>query len=128
MKLLKTGDFKKAWGGISSLQLGLSIVWTAARTRGFDVADVARWMSAGPARLVGLENMKGAIAIGRDADLTVWNPDVSFTVARERIYHRHKVTPYEGETLFGVVERTYLRGRKIAENGVVFAGPTGQII
>lgn len=128
LKQLESGDFKKAWGGISSLQYGLPIVWTGARARGFGFEDLARWMSAAPARLAGLENRKGRIAPGFDADLVVWNPDVAFTVMAERTYHRHKVTPYAGRKLDGVVERTYLAGERIAENGVVKAVPKGQII
>ncbi|MGI5048486.1 allantoinase AllB, partial [Streptomyces sp. JAC25] len=43
---LKTGDFASAWGGISSLQLGLPAMWTEARRRGHSLEDVVRWMSA----------------------------------------------------------------------------------
>src|SRR5690242_8377736 len=57
------GDFRTAWGGISSLQLGLSVVWSVARRRGFTLADIARWMSAFPASLAGLPS-KGRIAVG----------------------------------------------------------------
>ena len=61
--LKTTGDFGTAWGGIASLQLGLPLVWTEARRRGFGLADVVRWMSARPASLVGLDT-KGAIEVG----------------------------------------------------------------
>ena len=53
-KALDTGDFGTAWGGISSLQLGLPLVWTEARRRGHHLGDVVRWMCAGPAALAGL--------------------------------------------------------------------------
>jgi allantoinase len=97
---LKKGNFLTAWGGISSLQLGLSIVWTEARKRGFTIADVARWMSTNPAQLAGL-NKKGAIAIGHDADLTLFDPEAVFTVNQAHLLHRHKPTPYNGMTLVG---------------------------
>ena len=128
MKQLGEGDFMKAWGGIASLQLGLSIIWTAARERGFSPEHLARWMSAAPARLAGLEKKKGRIAPGFDADLVVWNPETSFRVEAEKLYHRHKLTPYEGVELHGVVDRVYLRGERVAENGVVFAGPKGKML
>jgi allantoinase len=106
---LKKGDFAKAWGGIASLQFVLPIVWTNARLRGHTVEDLARWCSAGPARLANLST-KGAIAIGRDADFTVFDPDATFTVTPDLIRHRHKVTPYLGETLHGVVHATWVGG------------------
>jgi allantoinase len=106
---LKKGDFIAAWGGIASLQFVLPIVWTNARARGFAIEDIARWCSAAPARLAGLSR-KGAIAPGNDADLTVWSPEESFTVTPELIRHRHKVTPYLGAELHGVVKATWVRG------------------
>ncbi len=127
MKLMEQGDFTKAWGGIASLQFGLSIMWTAARTRGFQLADLSRWMSANPAVLAGLEKKKGMIAPGFDADFVVWDPDESFVVVQSIIHHRHKITPYEGRTLFGKVYATYLRGKKIFDQGN-FPAPSGQIL
>ncbi len=128
LKRLDTGDFQRAWGGIASLQFGLSIVWTGARDRGFAPTHLARWMSEQPAKLVGLLGRKGVIAEGADADLVVWNPDGRFVVSPTHTYHRHKVSPYMGRELGGVVERTYLRGSLIAQNGVVKKFPLGQAL
>ncbi|WP_037908454.1 allantoinase AllB [Actinacidiphila yeochonensis] len=126
------GDFGAAWGGISSLQLGLPAVWTEARRRGHGLADVARWMAEGPARLAGMDG-KGAIAPGRDADLAVLDPDADFTVDPARLHHRNPVTAYAGRTLRGVVRATYLRGRLVARDGAPVArapgeGPAGRLI
>ncbi|WP_420111343.1 allantoinase AllB [Pseudactinotalea sp.] len=112
LKNLETGDFGTAWGGVASLQLGLSIVWTAARTRGIDLAQVVRWMAARPAALVGLRD-KGTIAVGHDADLVVFAPDEAFVVRPERLEHRHAITPYADHTLSGVVRQTLLAGAEI---------------
>lgn len=106
---LKKGDFAAAWGGIASLQFVLPILWTNARLRGHTVEDLARWCSAGPARLANLTK-KGAIATGNDADFTVFDPGATFTVTPDLIRHRHKVTPYLGETLHGVVHATWVGG------------------
>ena len=103
------GDFGAAWGGISSVQLALPVVWTQARRRGHALDDVARWMAAGPARVAGLGG-KGAIVPGGDGDLVAFAPDESFVVDPERLHHRHKLTPYAGRRLDGVVRRTWLRG------------------
>ncbi|MPZ52198.1 MAG: allantoinase AllB [Acidimicrobiia bacterium] len=107
------GDFVSAWGGISSLQLRLPIVWTRARERGNRPADLVPWLSQSPARLAGIDNRKGSIEPGADADLVVWDPDASFVVDANNLYHRHPVTPYDGETLFGRIHHTILRGSRI---------------
>ncbi len=109
LKLLDTGDFGGAWGGVSSLQLGLPLVWTEANRRGHDLANVVRWMSTDTARLVGAAG-KGRIAVGHDADLVVFAPDQTFVVDPAALHHRHPVSPYTGRTLSGGVRRTYLRG------------------
>ncbi|WP_328538564.1 allantoinase AllB [Streptomyces sp. NBC_00344] len=123
---LKTPDFGTAWGGISSLQLGLPAMWTAARERGHTLEDVVRWMSAGPARLAGLAG-KGAIAPGRDADFAVFAPEQTFTVDPARLHHRNRITAYAGKTLHGVVRATWLRGERIAEDGRITTR-TGRLI
>ncbi|MVM37128.1 allantoinase AllB [Spirosoma sp. HMF3257] len=117
LKQMQSGDFMNAWGGIASLQLALPVLWTAARQRGFTVTDIARWLSEKPAQLAGLAQRKGQIAKGYDADLVVWNPEKTFTVAADSLQHKHKMTPYLNEALYGVVEQTYLVGKLVFENG-----------
>jgi allantoinase len=112
MKRSGEGDFATAWGGISSLQVALPVVWTEARARGFSLSDIAGWMADGPAELAGLTS-KGRIEVGKDADLCVLAPDEQFTVDPDRLFHRHKGTPYDGRTLLGVVRQTWLRGQPV---------------
>jgi allantoinase len=107
------GDFFSAWGGIASLQLSLSVVWTGARARGLKPERIAQWMSAAPARLAGLQDRKGALAAGYDADIAVWEPEARFIVDPTELLHRHKLTPYAGRELFGRVSATYVGGRRI---------------
>ncbi|MEE1727176.1 allantoinase AllB [Streptomyces sp. JV186] len=123
---LKTGDFATAWGGISSLQLGLPAIWTEARRRGHTLDDVVRWMSEAPARLAGL-TAKGAIAPGKDADFTVLDPEETFTVDPAALQHRNRVTAYAGKTLHGVVRSTWLRGRRILYEGE-YTEPSGLLL
>ncbi|MFF4649189.1 allantoinase AllB [Streptomyces sp. NPDC001380] len=116
LKQRGSGDFAAAWGGVASLQLGLPAVWTEARRRGHTLADVVRWMSAGPAALAGLD-AKGAIAPGRDADLVAFDPDAALRVDPAALHHRNPVTPYAGRTLTGAVRATWLRGRPVEPDG-----------
>jgi allantoinase len=128
LKAMEVGDFVAAWGGVAGLQLALPVVWSEAQRRGHTLVDIARWMSAGPARLAGLTGKKGAIAAGGDADFVVFADDERTTVTPESVQHRHKVTPYAGETLRGAVHATYVRGQLVAERGRVVATDQGALL
>ncbi|UJW35962.1 allantoinase AllB [Saccharothrix sp. AJ9571] len=112
LKRFDSGDFGEAWGGISSLQVGLPAVWTQARARGHSLADVVRWMALRPAELTGLRH-KGRIEVGADADFCVFAPDEAFVVDVAKLRHRNPVSAYHGRPLAGVVRGTWLRGREI---------------
>ncbi|HEU4521465.1 MAG TPA: allantoinase AllB [Thermoanaerobaculia bacterium] len=124
---LKRGDYLSAWGGIASLQFVLPIVWTEARMRGFGLADVARWVCEGPAHLASLPR-KGTIALERDADFVIWSPEETFVVNENAIEHRHKLTPYRGEELHGVVHETWLRGEAIFRTAQHLGEPRGRVV
>ena len=119
IKELDTGDFSSAWGGVSSLEIRLPATWTEAAARGFGPVDLVEWLSAAPARLAGLDDRKGAIEVGKDADLVVWDPNGETTVHGTDLHHRHPVTPYEGMRLRGRVVETLLRGVTIFDGNVV---------
>ena len=121
MKELNSGDFMKAWGGISSIQFALPVLWTGAKKHDCSLNDIAKWLCERPAVLPGIQSRrsgtKGKIQKGFDADLVVWDPEKSFIVTEEIIHHKHKITPYLGEELFGVVEQTYLKGERVFDKG-----------
>jgi allantoinase len=108
----KHGDFAVAWGGVSSLQLGLPVVWTEARNRGIPLEQVVSWMAQKPAELVGLRR-KGQVAVGFDADFSVFTAGEAFVVDAAKLQHKNPVTPYDGKALSGVVRRTFLRGKLV---------------
>jgi allantoinase len=116
LKELKSGDFSKAWGGISSVQLALPVLWTAAKKHNCSLNDIAKWLCETPAEFIGKRHSKGKIAIGCDADLVGWNSEESFIVTPEQLHHKHKITPYMHENLYGVVEQTWLSGVKVYDN------------
>ena len=128
LKQPERGDFMAAWGGIASLQLALPVVWTEARRRGLGLDGSSRWMAEAPARLAGLEASKGRIAPGYDADLVAFDPDATFEVEAAELHHRHKLTPYPGRTLHGVVRKTWLRGRPVFTRGSFEGAPRGALL
>ncbi len=126
MKRLSERNFQTAWGGIAGLSLALPVMWTEASTRGFTLTDIARWMAEGPARLAGCDSRKGRIAKGFDADVAVFEPDAEFIATENHLHYRHRVSPYLGETLRGVVMATYLRGDCVFSDGDFPGEPKGR--
>lgn len=127
-KEMGSGDFSRAWGGISELQLALPVLWTVAKQKGGDLVQVVKWLCTNPALLAGLDNRKGKIQKGYDADLIVWNPEKSFEVTEASLHHKHRITPYMGKQLFGVVEQTFLNGEKVFDGGTFTGLNKGQFI
>ena len=126
LKSIDAGDFVAAWGGIASLQLGLPAVWTGARSRRLTLEHLARWLAAAPAKLAGLDDRKGTIAPGRDADFVFFDPDATTVVDPSALFHRHPVTPYAGMRLNGRVHKTMLRGEVVFDEGQLAKTPFGR--
>ena len=120
------GDFVRAWGGVASIELALAAVWTGASVRGCTTVDLARWLSEAPASLAGLSDRKGRIAPGCDADLVVWDADGEFTVEAGQLQQRHKITPYAGRRLRGIVKMTFVRGERVWDKGRLSTPWSGQ--
>lgn len=117
---LKSDDFLKSWGGIAGVQMLLPAVWTGASSRGYTLADVARWTSAEPAKLAGLSQSLGSIEAGKKAHLVVFDADSE--VVCHSLRHRHAGSPYEGRSWKGVVKATYLRGECVYDGESVVEG------
>jgi allantoinase len=128
MKAVESGDLMQAWGGIASIQFALSALWTAARKRGCKVDALRSWCHEGPATLIGESDRRGRIARGYVADLAAWDPEASFVVREEDILHRHKVTPYLGERLWGRVQACWLEGVLVYEEGQLRRPGEGKVI
>ncbi|MGB7281174.1 MAG: allantoinase AllB [Candidatus Acidiferrum sp.] len=126
MKRLADGDFRSAWGGISSLSIALPVMYTEAINRGFSLNDIARWMAEAPANLAGCHKRKGRIAAGYDADFVVFDPESEFTVTQNHLHFRHPFSPYLGEKLRGVVQATYLRGEPVFQDNEFPGSPIGK--
>ncbi|KAF2402163.1 putative allantoinase Dal1 [Trichodelitschia bisporula] len=126
----QAGDFFAAWGGISSVGLGLSILWTEGRKRGITVEDVVRWCCKNTAKQVGLQGTKGDLRVGYDGDVAVFDPEGSFVVEHSSMLFRNKCSPYEGREMRGVVRATWVRGRKVYDRAGGFGkgGPSGKVL
>jgi allantoinase len=125
MKKLKEGNFQSAWGGIASLSVGLSATWTRAIEKQFSLLDLVGWMAEAPAVLAGLNGKKGKLAAGYDADLIVFDPEAVWEVTPERLYYKHRISPYMGQSLKGVVKATFLRGSTVFADERFADSPTG---
>lgn len=126
------GDFFASWGGISSVGLGLPILWTEATARAprskspISILDVVRLCSLNTAKQVGLSHKKGALRPGMDADICVFDDEGTFVVGREQMLFRNKVSPYQGKTMRGMVRQTWVRGSLVFERGGENAGFVGK--
>ncbi|KAL8693945.1 MAG: hypothetical protein Q9218_001303 [Villophora microphyllina] len=111
------GNFFSAWGGVSSVGLGLSILWTEAHRNGRDITieDVVKWCSRNTATQVGLEHQKGDLTVGFDGDVCVFDDETEFEVGVEEMLFRNKCSPYQGKRLRGVIKETWLGGRRVWE-------------
>lgn len=128
LKRVESGDLTGAWGGISGLQLSLPVVWTAGRQCGWQPDQLASWFSEHPAKLLGLDRQKGKLALGFDADIVVWDPNAAFAVDANALYHRHKISAYDGQQLLGVVKQTYVRGVCVFDQNKISGTPMGQLL
>lgn len=128
LKHFGENDFAKAWGGISSLQYSLPLLWTEGQKFSVPLPKLAEWLSTKPAKLAGLEAKKGAIAVGHDADFLVFDPKVEWTITPQETYHRHKGSPYLGRKVSGRVLRTFLRGEEIFAEGKFCAKASGRFL
>lgn len=117
LKEMRSGNFKKAWGGIAGLQFSLPVMWTAAKEKGFSIQDISRLLTVHVANFIGIGAFKGKIEKGYDADIVVWNPESKFKVEPALIQHKHKLTPYSELELYGHVEQTYVSGKLVYDNG-----------
>lgn len=114
----------KAWGGISGLQSMLPALLTeGAHKRGLPLTSLVRMLSANPARLYGLDDQKGAIQEGLDADLVVVDLDREWTLTEDQLFYKNKHSAYVGYSFKGEVVQTLVRGKTVYQDGKIVADP-----
>ncbi len=114
---LKRGDFSKAWADIAGLQFSLTAFWEAAFQRGFPLESILKIWAEAPARFIGLDERKGRLAPGYDADIVVWNPEENWIVSESDLLHQQMESPYLGRTMRGRVKKTFVDGRLVYDSG-----------
>ncbi|GMF08148.1 unnamed protein product [Ambrosiozyma monospora] len=130
LKGLDKGDFFEAWGGITSVGLGLPLLYTEGSTSfNVDLVDIAKWCCENTAVQVGLGHQKGKIAIGYDADFAIFDDNTDYEIANARTYFKNKLTAHSGKKMKGRVIETILRGNSIYAFGKgVSDVPMGKLI
>ena len=112
MKEIESGNLQKAWGGIASIQFLLSASWTAMKDE-YSLEKFIPLLTENPASFLKVADRKGKIKVGYDADIIIWNPESKEIIKAEDILYRHKISPYIGEELFGIIKKTYINGEVI---------------
>jgi len=129
LKKMDEGDIMSAWGGISTLGLGLSLLWTEGSERGVTLAQILEWTSKKTAEHAGLGELKGQLKVGFDGDFVIWDPSAEFTVTKDLLQFKNKLSPYEGLTLRGQVQQTFVRGSLVYDRSAGFqSGPSGRLL
>ncbi|KAJ6593926.1 allantoinase [Mycena capillaripes] len=129
LKKMDEGDIMGAWGGISTLGLGLSLLWTEGSKRGVTLAQILDWTSKKTAEHAGLGASKGQLEVGYDGDFVIWDPSAEFTVTKDLLQFKNKLSPYEGQTLRGQVKQTFVRGSLVYDHRTGFERvPSGLLL
>ncbi|MBC7785383.1 MAG: allantoinase AllB [Burkholderiales bacterium] len=118
-------DFFDIWGGIAGVQSTLSLL--LSQTRGLSAVRIAELTSTNAARRFGIPG-KGTIAVGHDADLALVDMNASYTLLREHLLDRHKLSPYVGRQLRGQVRHTLVRGQQVIRDGAPVGNFRGKFI
>ena len=127
-KQLESGDFFKAWGGISGLQFTLPVLCTEAKKRAVKLEKLIPLLTEKPAKFLGLENQKGSLKRGFDADITVLDLSKEFTITKDQIEHKHKDTPYLNKKLIGKVKYVFVNGIQVINESQMSKKGKGKLL
>lgn len=125
IKLLDTGDLKKAWGGIAGLQFLLPASWSALKDT-LSLEEFIPLMTSHPAAFLNVQHRKGNIEIGLDADFVIWSPEEKYTVEEKNILHKHKQSPYTGKKMYGRIHTTIVNGKIVYQDKKIIQKNAGK--
>ena len=111
-------DFRMIPNGAPGLEHRLAVLWSQGVAKGkLSRCRLVDYFAATPAKINGIDHCKGAVAVGYDADIVLYNPEGISTIKAENSLQGVDYTPYEGFTQVGGVEKVWLRGNLIVSNG-----------
>ncbi len=111
---LASNDCRTIYPGIPGTEEMLPLIHTFGLTSGkLSLSQIVNLLSTTPAKLFGLYPEKGSLEVGTDADITLFDPDSSWTISKDTIHSASGYSAYEGFNVTGKVVMTYLRGRLI---------------
>jgi len=114
-KRVPAPPFPQLSNGAPGIETLLSVVYSEGVARGLiSVERMVDLLATTPARLFGLPT-KGAIEVGRDADLVLFDPNATRTIRQANLHHTSDFTPYEGMAVAGAVVQTLVRGQRAGE-------------
>jgi dihydropyrimidinase len=117
-------SFDRISNGAPGIETLLSIAWSEGVAKGrLRPERLVDLLATAPARLFGLSR-KGAVEVGRDADLVLFDPAARHTLTASSLHHTSDYTPYEGFALTGAVGSVFVRGRPVIRDGA-FVGTRG---
>ncbi|MEM0987617.1 MAG: dihydropyrimidinase [Pseudomonadota bacterium] len=123
-KLANGGDdFRKIANGMPGIELRLPLMFQAVHDGRLTLQQFVAMISSNAARIFGLQGRKGTIAPGADADLAIWDPNLSWTVKHGDMHDAMDYTPFEGKELTGKPETMIQRGHIIVADGQLVAAP-----
>ena len=106
----KSGDMTTAAFGIVGLETAAALTHTELVKKGFlDPVSMARCMSYNPAQILGLD--RGDISLGKVADITIFNPNKTYTIDPKDFVGKNTIMPYEGREVTGRVVTTIMGGK-----------------
>jgi dihydropyrimidinase len=121
-------SFRNIPNGIPGVETRLPILFSEGVIKGRISLEIFAALTAtNHARIYGLEH-KGSIAIGKDADIVLWDPTVTRKIAQDDLHHGSDYTPWEGFEVTGWPMRTILRGKTVMLDGEPVGRPEGRHI
>lgn len=113
MKANPNDNIFDVWGGISGAQNNVDLFYDiAVKSHRLSVFQFVQLIAAGPAELFGLGN-KGSLEIGKDADIILLDPTQSYTLTKDDLFYKNKISAYVGWTIHDRITQTILRGKTI---------------
>jgi dihydropyrimidinase len=122
-------DYKKIPNGAPGIETMLMLLHSEGVAKGrITLERMVDVLSTGTARMFGLAT-KGAVAVGKDADVVVFDPKRKFTITQKKLHQNVDYTPWEGLQVTGTPDVVYSRGMRVAEwagDQMKFVGEIGR--